>query len=132
VREIKFRAWDFLEKRMFYDVHNTYDNSAGDKQPPERSFGEVIEAVIRDWDSERWWDTKGSPFRYAVMQYTGLKDKNGVEACYDDIIDDGVNKPFALQADTPFNFYHLLAALSEIKFEIIGNIYENLELLHES
>ena len=59
-----------------------------------------------------------------IMQYTGLKDKNGTESYWDDIVDDGINPPFVITPD-----YHLLARLSEIEFEVIGNIYENKELV---
>ena len=59
-----------------------------------------------------------------LMQYTGLKDKNGVECYWDDIVSDGINPPFIVTED-----YCLLARLNEIEFEIIGNIYENPELV---
>jgi len=61
-----------------------------------------------------------------VGEYTGLKDKNGKECYWDDIVNDGINPPFVITPD-----YHLLARLGEIEFEVIGNIYENPELLEE-
>lgn len=81
-----------------------------------------------------------------VMQYTGLKDKNGVEIYDGDVLlhfgrfkriceyQDGA---FGYKADLDFGFisynsnaYNLGLAESVItKAEVIGNIYQNPELL---
>lgn len=79
------------------------------------------------------------PFReeWPVMQYTGLKDKNGKDIYEGDILcgylDDDQN--FLQKATVGFlygGFYPLCNGenfFSYGKFEIIGNIYENPELL---
>ena len=62
---------------------------------------------------------------FIFQQFTGLKDKNGKEMFSDDIVTDGLNPPFAVDL---WNF-PLMVRLSEIEFEIIGNIYQNKDLL---
>jgi len=74
-REIKFRAW-WREKSImlnnvqsFYDTLGDIDN--GNEHEPEDSFGGVLE----------------SPEKYAVMQYTGLRDCDGVDVYEGDIVE---------------------------------------------
>lgn len=56
-REIKFRAWDKKEKKML-EAQNVILLPKGDG-------GQQMSA--------------GASYNYILMQYTGLKDKNGVE-----------------------------------------------------
>jgi hypothetical protein len=111
IREIKFRAWD--GKEMTHDV--TIFN------------GRYIECSRADDDIFYQWHDPSE--QIGIMQYTGLKDKNGKEIYEGDLIkigDSGVYKEvifkdgcFCIQG---FNWTCGAA-------EVIGNIYENPELL---
>lgn len=120
MREIKFRAWDgermiSLSRAIQYGLVFVLQNNI-DKCNTLEIYDEDI----------------------CLMQYTGLKDKNGNEIYEGDILhhnvygtlevifDDG---SFKLKDD----FYSCNDGIIKQKrikyFEIIGNIYENLELL---
>ncbi len=104
MREIKFRAWDEDTKKMFIP-----DKIDGDGE------GKI-------YDSYGCYDMP-------LMQFTGLKDKNGKgkEAYVDDIARDEHGQVFVIEWDYP-----LLARLQEIWFEVIGNIHSDPELLEKT
>ena len=125
-REIKFRVWDIFHKNMMYsgidfDVINFTDG-------------------IIEWDWK--WECYAQSLeigkgKSVLMQFTGLFDKNGKEIYEKDIITykkhiDVINfnklefKDSYLQGTSyGYHFRELLTG----DIEIIGNIYENPELL---
>lgn len=82
--------------------------------------------------------------RKVLMEYTGLKDKNNIDIYEFDILKDNVGRLWVLTFRRQYlsfvfeyvkdrkTFYEYNRFLTHQKpFEVIGNIYENPELLNE-
>jgi len=123
-RAIKLRVWD-KEEEYFVNIEEDPDYMLGFD-----SDGSLY--VIKD----------GSPEseKYILLQYTGLKDKNGKEICEGDIMAGKVrwdNKPFVVRWGE-YSGNHSVGQIVGFElpdkhlypWEVIGNIYENPELLN--
>ena len=69
-----------------------------------------------------------------VLQYTGLKDKNGVKIFEGDIVNMPIDGEFykteiAFTVDRDFNGWEITDQHVEDGAEVVGNIYQNKELL---
>ncbi|WP_340503539.1 YopX family protein [Enterococcus faecalis] len=141
----KFRAWDTYEKEMLENVTPLFDDSNSmmaiitDFQIKGSPGTSEIE--IGSYDTTFNWDE----FPYVIMQSTGLKDKNGVEIFEGDVVKVTVNNYGAgerfeqidkvVYEDCRFCFNDGFYYSETIKYsgyenkEVIGNVYENPELL---
>lgn len=150
MREIKFRAWDKKTETM-----------AEFLTPFIAEGGYLYFSKMQNGASEKWEDGTGIVNESIIlMQYTGLKDKNGKEIWEGDIVkykfiygfdaydyrneykpnlpSDNlseeikevkfINGEFSPREDGE-NCYDGYYSWRTFDFEIIGNIYENPELL---
>ena len=123
----KFRAWTEEGKAMYYDVYPFKDNT-----------------LLLSYDEIAFDEVPTSDF--ILMQSTGLFDKNGKEIFEGDIVKyklggdaftdivayNNWRACFYLKDDTGdalCSFDWLLENVGKDGFEVIGNIYENHELL---
>ena len=124
-REILFRAWDKENKKMLFNVQYIYDSKCD-------SFGDML-------DNQD----------YIITQFTGLKDEEGTKIFEGDIVkhDNGknyevkfgfyvneVNCEYTVECygwhigkDNEFEDFEQIHNSNKIK--VIGNIFENPELL---
>ena len=115
MREIKFRAWDKLNKEMFnVEIMNFQEKQVYKDIVSYRTFNDI-----------------------ELMEYTGLEDKNGKEIYEGDILfESSIEEYFKVI----FENGSFRAEVDEYSLdledyaricEVVGNIYENPELLGE-
>jgi len=148
MREIKFRAWDKQENKMW-----TYEDDTNQVGFCIDSVHNTISVIDLENDNRL-------EIAVEIMQYTGLKDKNGKEIYEGDIvrftneIDEIFNEEvgtiifeqsecnFCIQRTVinPENYpvpktintiYLIDNAQYNAVYEVIGNVYENPNLIRE-
>lgn len=78
-REIKFRAWDASNGRMEYEMFYVFQKSGKCFFPEYK----IVDGKLTDEIKSLYDCGEEEPI---LMQYTGLKDKNGVEIYDGDIV----------------------------------------------
>ncbi|MBM7108389.1 YopX family protein [Brevibacillus laterosporus] len=125
MREIKFRIWDKANEIIIQDDGHFYITADGDVIGVNDDL-DISESVI-------------------LMQYTGLHDKNGKEIYEGDIVTGKRDSHWhggydRVRGTAYFSDSHLAFRVDGSgggwlhnveKMEVIGNIYENPELLEE-
>ena len=125
MREIKFRAWDNVQEVMLSVENIDFRNDLITFNEDDNSLTDTFEMIT-------------------LMQYTGMKDKNGKEIYEGDIVGILHMRAEVIFEDGSFRFKWLdkitkrvrkynepMFKNTNIVFEVIGNIYENKELLED-
>jgi uncharacterized phage protein (TIGR01671 family) len=144
MREIKFRAWDTINKRMA-----TTEDIVLDKNGLPYECGNTGELCACGCKAQYI----NPADEYEIMQYTGLKDKNGTPIFEDDIVRWEVGSTLVTLGDPDpltrvikwnedkamFDLYQIdgeqqksgfaLCERSLSRCEVIGNVHRNPELL---
>lgn len=138
--KIKFRAFDTEEKKMLDNVNPIFSETGElDFLLIDHSFYgyDMCELEIKSIYSSMLHDNFNIPVE--LMQYTGLKDKNGVKIYVGDVVEyihgcqfEVVFKEYSFGwIEDGFIPFTNMAKSEFKKFEVIGNIYENLNLLKD-
>ena len=127
MNDIKFRAWDKEDSKIRKVLGMSFEHGA----------------ISVELNNEKYLQDDAS--RFEIMQYTGLKDKNGTEIYEGDILSTDLDRPYLIVEfrngafmfqchDNGKDYYDFMATTGEnsnfTKYhEVIGSIYENSELL---
>ena len=126
----RYRAWDNVKKEMFKDTF-AITESGQVVVVEQESIASSPDYVFVD--------------HLVIMQSTGIKDKNGKEIFEEDILDYNGRKALVRWHGSYASFIYRFVDelqkrntewkplyLAYMKCEIIGNIYENPELLEDN
>lgn len=144
MRDIKFRVWDKETKHIHIfgdDIHDAITSEGKTNKIYYYNLQNGCDSLDEDSD-------------YVLMQYTGLKDKNGKEIFEGDIVkvNEDIRRVFDLKKIMYVEFgegtfylkaekgikWNLLRCFpcivsieGKMRVEVIGNIYDNPELLEK-
>lgn len=156
MRTIKFRAWDKAINKMITqeNVKEFLGKTISEKWEDELPYSNdewypayeilTIFDYLKDFQERTIKRYEPSENRFELMQYTGLHDKNNKEIYEGDVLQIDVDKAW-VRWNNKYGYFQLVPIgdyyfdspvighiLEYSEAEVIGNIYENKELLNET
>jgi uncharacterized phage protein (TIGR01671 family) len=155
IDRFKFRAWNgfIKEPAMIYDVQKLNGYSSGSYHPIEQFITNMVEedVIMNSRDFQNLIDTPA----YTIMQCVGVRDKNNnlifegdllkYKACTQEYLlvvsydkedlqfkffsKDNNSYPSVITSDGVKSSIAVVASFELSECEVVGNIYENPELL---
>jgi hypothetical protein len=133
MRELKFRAWQESQKKMHQEIGLHHHIMTNHTMCDEDECGYVAKGT-----GKGEYTLFANQSEWPIMQFTGLLDKNGKEIYEGDVTNNGYvvlwNNEKALFAE--HTYQQVLGKWSVMSYpldsrwiQIIGNIYENPDLL---
>lgn len=153
-----FRDWSASERANLYGMNHEervalFEKSTGNEYQ-ETTYRYMLHSLALSPNGkpmllEGGWDYQGEDDTAVVMQHTGLKDNNGVEIYEGDIVKlsmdnwvSGNGEMHTLETVSystefagflpfvePYDYQESVLEVHKNSIEVIGNIYENPELL---
>ena len=133
MRDIKFRVWDKETKHMHICGEDVHDEISFENETNKAYY----------YNLQNGCGSLREDSVYILMQYTGLKDKNGKEIYEGDIVKVFTSKKwrigkiiyeysgFTIDVTNNKELEYGRTGIIESLIEVIGNIYDNPELLEE-
>lgn len=135
-REIKFRVWDKKSKKMRELDMISFHNSRGCFDHDDSNLPKLITVWGRDCINDKDIILRREEDDFVLMQFTGLYNKNGVEIYFDDLYIDEDGDVFKVMqmecgryALERLNDGYVDECIDWKCVEIIGNVYQNPELI---
>ncbi|MBO3326455.1 hypothetical protein JJB63_12730 [Clostridium perfringens] len=139
-RELKFKIWD-KEQKKFLEINWEGEDTTHTKGKANICYSDHVYVTLSGYVNEDGW-----PYEVDadILQYTGLKDKNGKEIYEGDVLERHGYWPIRIEYDKgclmvrdldEVRYNNLILNVPICNFEsindwkVIGNIYENPELL---
>ena len=139
MRTIKFRVWD-KKRKAFLLPYPTLDvkqiQMGEDTRIPTFLLGGNGDLVLYSYTGGMSYPVYNKE-NYIIQQFTGLKDRNGKDIYEGDILDRGDMYAYHMVVEWKDGYWSPivtsnssgLVVMTGIYMKIIGNIYENPELL---